>query len=103
MLGEYEISEILKRRQKGDGKKAIARHLGIAKGTVARYLAMSEKELKAALEGRSLARPSQLDEHRDLIEYGFWSVKGNCVNLQEILESKGIRCNLTTLHVKRHN
>ena len=96
-LGEYEISEILKRHQRGEGKKAIARYLEISKGTVARYLAMSEKELKAALEGRSLARSSQLDEHRDLIEYGFWSVNGNCVNLQEILESKGIRCNLTTL------
>ena len=96
MKDGYEIQEVRVRFARGEKKKAIARHMGISRATVNRYINMSAEEADVAIAGGS-NRPSSLDAHKTLIERIFWEANGNCVCVREALESKGIACKLVTL------
>ena len=89
MKDGYEIQEVRVRFARGEKKKAIARHMGISRATVNRYINMSAEEADVAIAGGS-NRPSSLDAHKTLIERIFWEANGNCVCVREALESKGI-------------
>ena len=97
MKGSYEIQEIRARYARGEKKKGIARHMKISRTTVNRYINMPEAEVKRLLDGERRQRASYLDEHKDLIEKIFFESKGNCINIQEVLETKGVHCPLVTL------
>lgn len=98
MLSPEQVGEILSRHKRGEGKRKIARSMGISSKTVVRYLRMDPEQSRQAMCKQSLNRSSILDAHKDYITEKFWEVEGNCQNLcEELLREKNLQVNLRTL------
>ena len=98
MLTENEVGEILSRHSRGEGKRRIAKAMGISVTTVVRYLRMPDAQVNQARSHQHMIRECQLDSVKDYIEEKFWEVEGNCRNLQEQLSSeRNMQVNLRTL------
>lgn len=105
MLTECQVGEILSRHHRGEGKRTIAKAMGISERTVKRYCQFSHEQAQQAMSKQTVHRVSQLDAHYDRIVQVFWDTDGNCPNMLEVLESEGITCSLRTLQwfCKRHD
>ena len=88
MISENQIGEILSRTARGEGKKKIAKAMGVSKNTVARYLKMNSEQVVQARCRQRANRHSGLDGLKEFLEKTFSEVEGNCQNLQEVLEAQ---------------
>ncbi len=98
MLTENEVGEIRSRRARGEGKRKIAKVMGISVNTVLRYSRMTEAQADQARCHQHMHRACQLDPVRDFVETAFWDTDGNCQNVVELLEQKlNIKSSLRTV------
>lgn len=99
MKQQDEISTILYLHRLGRGKRAIAKELGISRGTVKKYLRNGGVQ-----EYQQPVRTSVLDGLRDWLKERFFKHDGNADVIQQELLKKGIAVSLRTVEraVKCH-
>jgi transposase len=92
LLDPPEVAAILALKAKGWGKKRIARELGIAKGTVLRYLRLGKYE-----PYKRAPTPGPLWGHDDWLKERFLAVRGNVRVVEREFAERGVVVGYSTL------
>lgn len=91
MLDQPTRSCILRLREEGHGTRAIARALGISRGTVKRVLDAGTADVP------HLAREERAEPYRDQLVELYAAMKGNLVRVHEELRANGVELSYSAL------